>query len=65
MWINNNDNDEILEVWIDDNNSNNKILKVELIIIIDFEIIMRYWNNNNNNNILKVELIIIIIRIRF
>ena len=74
-WINNNNKDKILKVELiikiirfwnnNNNNNNNKILKVELIIIIDFEIIIRYWNNNNNNNILKVELIIIIIRIRF
>ena len=39
-----------LEVWINDDNNNNKMLKVELMIII---IIMRFlevWINDDNNN---------------
>ena len=43
------------ESWINNNNKD-KILKVELIIII----ISIRDNSNNNNKILKVELIIII-----
>ena len=33
---------ELADLSNDNNSNNNKILKVELIIIIDFEIIIRY-----------------------
>ena len=58
IWINNNNsNNKILKVWINNNNNNNNDSDNK---------ISKVWinNNNNNNKILKVELIIKII-IRF
>ena len=43
----------MLKVWIN-NNDNNEILKVGLIIIIVNEIFESWVSNNNNNRILKV-----------
>ena len=52
-----NNNEQVLKVWINDNNNNDKqILKVELIIMIIMRFLEVWINDDNNNNkqILKV-----------